>query len=174
MRSLKEISVGNGWYWLAGAVIAYGGLWLYMAVIDPLLPVLAWHRTHSRKMQFAEFSVDVPLLWYLPESIQGSNSIFINKAFFAKRFAGSIALSKSKSGSCIDCFDSERRGWARLYGASATISTTYRLASGSMDCLYHQISPYVVEMHCINEKTGSTFGYLGSKQSYLKLHDIVH
>jgi hypothetical protein len=65
--------------------------------------------------------------------------------------------------------------WARMYGASATTSTmTYRLASGSMGCLYHEIGPDFVTMTCISEKTGSMLRFLGSKQDYLKLHDIVH
>ena len=179
MRSLKEISVGNGWYWLAGAVIAYGGrwlgLWLYMGVIDPLLPVLAWHRTHSRKMQFAEFSLDVPLLWYVPKAdFQQPNDISIDKASFPGHFVGSIDLSKSRLGNCIGCFDRARGMWARMYGPSATDFTTYPLASGSMGCLYHEISPDFVTMACVSEKTGSKLRFLGSKQDYLKLHDIVH
>jgi hypothetical protein len=174
MRSPKEISVGNGWYWLAGVIAALVGLWFYVAIILPVLPAIAWHRTHSSKMQFAEFSLDVPLLWYVPKAdFQQPNDISIDKAIFPRHFVGSIVLSRSKSGSCIGCFDRARDMWSRIYGAPDPTSTTYRLASGSMGCLYHEISPYFVTMMCINEKTGSALQFLGSKQDYLKLHDIV-
>jgi len=174
MRSPKEISVGNGWYWLAGVIVALVGLWFYVAIILPVLPAIAWHRTHSSKMQFAEFSLDVPLLWYVPKAdFQEPNDISIDKAIFPRHFFGSIVLSRSRSGSCIACFDRARDVWSRIYGASDPTSTTYRLASGSMGCLYHEISPYFVTMMCINEKTGSALQFLGSKQDYLKLHDIV-
>ncbi len=175
MRSFKEISVGNGWYWLVGVVIACVGLWLYVAVIDPLLPVLAGHRTHSKKMQFAEFSLDVPLLWHVPKAdYQQPNDISIDKAFFPGHFVGSIVLSKSRFGSCIGCFDRARAMWTRMYGASDTTPITYRLASGSMGCLYHETGPNFVTLWCLSEKTGSTLRFLGSKQDYLKLHEIVH
>ena len=175
MRSPKEISVGNGWYWLAGVLAVLVGLWFYAAIILPVLPAIAWHRTHSSKMQFAEFSLDVPLLWYVPKAdFQQPNDISIDKAIFPRHFVGSIVLSRSKSGNCIGCFDRAREMWSRIYGASDPTSTTYRLASGSMGCLYHEISPYFVTMMCINEKTGSALEFLGSKQAYLKLQDIVH
>jgi hypothetical protein len=158
----------------------YVGLWLYVTAIDPLLPVLAWHRAHSRKMQFAEFSLDVPLLWYvLKADFQQPNDISIDKAIFSGHFVGSIVLSKSRLGNCIGCFDRARGMWARMYGPSATHFTTYPLASGSMGCLYHEIGPHeigpdFVTMTCVSEKTGSRLRFLGSKQDYLKLHDIVH
>lgn len=174
MQSPKAISVGNGWYWLAGAIAALVGLWFYAAIILPILPAIAWHRTHSSKMQFAEFSLDVPLLWYVPKAdFQQPNDISIDRAIFPRHFVGSILLSRSKSGSCIGCFDRARDIWSRIYGASDPTPTTYRLASGSMACLYHEISPYFVTMMCINEKTGSALQFLGSKHDYLKLHDIV-
>jgi hypothetical protein len=178
VRALKEISVGNGWYWLAGVAIALVGTWAYFAIVSPILPALAWHVTHSRKMQFAAFSLDVPLLWSVPKAdYQQPNDISIDEAtyvIFPRHFSGSIVLSKSRSGSCIGCFDREREMWARMYGASDTTPITYRLASGEMACLYHEISPSFVTMTCVNEKTGSGLEFLGSKQDYLKLHDIVH
>ncbi len=174
MRSLKEISVGNGWYWLADAVFAYVGIWFYLAIVYPILPALAWHRTHSRKMQFADFSLNVPLLWYVPKAdFQQPNDISIDKAIFPRHFVCSIVLSKSRSGSCNGCFDRSREMWAKMYGAFDTTPITYRLASGSMNCLYHEISPSFVTMTCISVETGSALRFLGSKQDYLKLHDIV-
>jgi hypothetical protein len=174
MRSLKEVSVGNGWYWLAGAVFAYVGIWFYLAIVDPILPALAWHRTHSRKMQFAEFSLNVPLLWYVPKAdFQQPNDISVDKAIFPRHFVGSIVLSKSRSGSCVGCFDRASKMWARMYRVSATIRTTYPLASGSMDCLYHEESPSFVSMWCINEKTGSSLHFVGSKRDYLLLNEMV-
>lgn len=174
MRSLKQISVGNGWYWLAGTAIVLVAVWAYVALVSPILPAIAWHRTHPRRMQFAEFNLNVPLLWYVPKAdFQQPHDISIDKAIFPRHFVGSIMLSKSRSGSCIGCFDRAREMWARMYRASATVPTTYRLAAGSMDCLYHEISPYFVTMMCVSEKTGSALQFLGSKQDYLRLHDIV-
>src|ERR1700730_13891626 len=97
MRSLKEISVGNGWYWLAGVIVALAGFWLYMTVVDPVLPALAWHRTHSREMQFDEFSLDVPLLWYVPKAdFQQPNDIEIEKAAYYRYPISSIQLVRGK------------------------------------------------------------------------------
>jgi hypothetical protein len=83
MRSPKEISVGNGWYWLAGVLVALVGLWFYAAVVDPILPALAWHRAHSRKMQFAEFRLDVPLLWSVPrQTFNSPTTSALRRQFF--------------------------------------------------------------------------------------------
>lgn len=125
-------------------------------------------------MQFAEFHLDVPLLWYVPKAdFQQPNDISIDKAIFRGHFVGSIVLSKSKSGSCVGCFDRARTMWERMYGASDTTPRNYSLQSGSMGCLYHETRPSVT-MWCIDEKTGSSLTFLGSKQDYLRLHEIVH
>ena len=177
MRSLKEISVGNGWYWLAGAAIVYlaawVAVWVYGNAVGPLLPVLAWHRTHPRKMQFAEFNLDIPPLWYVPKAdYQQPNDISIDKARFPGHSIGTILLSKSKSGSCVGCFDRARTMWARMYGTSDTTPRTFSLESGQMGCLYHEVSPSVT-MWCINEKTGSWLAFDGSKKDFLRLPEIV-
>lgn len=96
MRSPKEISVGNGWYWLAGAIVALVGLWFYVAVVRPVVPALEWHRTLSRKMQFADFSLDVPLLWRIPKAdFQQPNDISIDKVILpGDRLRSSIGLTR--------------------------------------------------------------------------------
>src|ERR1700733_11486502 len=98
MRSPKAISVGNGWYWLAGAIVALVGLWFCVAVARPVLPTLMWHRTHSRKMHFAEFRLDVPLLWSVPKAdFQLPDDISIEKAILPGRGYSSITLSRPPS-----------------------------------------------------------------------------
>jgi hypothetical protein len=182
MRSPKASSVGNGWYWLAGVLAALVGLGFYLsiirpilAIIRPILPALAWHGTHSRTMQFAEFHLDVPLFWYVPSGdIRQPNDIStvgVYKAIYPGQFFGSIVLLKSKPGSCTGCFDRSREAWAKMYGASAATPITFPLASDSMKCLYHEMSPYV-SMSCFREKKGAALEFYGSKQDYLKLHDM--
>lgn len=178
MRSLREISVGNGWYWLAGAAIAYAAVWAYVAFLSPILPVLAWHGTHSRTMHFADFHLDVPLFWYVPKAgvqqLNDISSVGIYKAVFPRQIVGSIVLSKSRAGSCTGCFERDREVWVKMYGPSNATPITYPLAYDSMDCVYHEISQSFVTMSCISDRTGSALEFFGSKQDYLKLHDIVH
>jgi hypothetical protein len=129
-------------------------------------------------MWFADFHLDVPLFWYVPEAdvqqLNDISSVGIYKAVFPRQIVGSIVLAKSRAGSCIGCFDRAREAWVKMYGPSDATPKTYPLASGSMDCLYHETSPYSVTMTCISEKTGSALEFFGSKQDYLKLHEIVH
>lgn len=177
MRSPREISVGNelvlvGW--------RHPHCCWYLVLCGSRrfpsyrrLPGIG--HIHGRcNLLSSEFSLDVPLLWHVPKAdFQQPDNISIEKAVFPRHFVGSIVLSKSRSGSCTGCFDRAREMWARMYGASGTVPTTFRLASGPMDCLYHEISLYFVTMTCISEKTGSALQFLGSKQDYLNLHDIV-
>ena len=162
--------VGTGWLAPSSLLLVSGSMWQSSIPSYRRLPGIG--RTHGR--QFAEFSLDVPLLWHVPKAdFQQPDNISIEKAVFPRHFVGSIVLSKSRSGSCTGCFDRAREMWARMYGASGTVPTTFRLASGPMDCLYHEISLYFVTMTCISEKTGSALQFLGSKQDYLNLPDIV-
>jgi hypothetical protein len=186
MRSPNEISVGNGWYWLAGVILALVGWWSYLAIIRPVLPVLAWHRTHSRTLQFAEFHLDVPLFWYVTQAdFQQPDDISIDKAILPGRGYSSITLLRPPSSARTDgtepgaiwpMRDEEWRGdeqtWAKIFGASSTTRMTYRLADGSMDCLYKKAESFVT-MSCFNKKTGSSLEFIGTKRDYSKLHDIV-
>lgn len=175
MRSLKEISVGNGWYWLAGVILALVGLWFYVAVVDPILPAIAWHRTHSRKMQFAEFRLDVPLLWSVPKAdFQQPDEISIEKAILpGDRLSSSIDLAKTShwDRGLIDVRTKELMESFPAWSEPKRL--TYVLASGPMDCSYQQALNSLVQMSCFSETTGSTLFFLGSKQDYLLLHDIV-
>jgi hypothetical protein len=172
MRSPKAISVGNGWYWLAGVLV---GLWFYVAIILPVLPAIAWHRTHSRKMQFAEFRLDVPLLWSVPKAdFQQPNDISIDKATLPRnRFPSSIFLTRTSQWD-RGLIDVRTKELMESYPAwSEPKRLTYALASGPMDCSYRQALNSLVQMSCFSERTGSTLFFLGSKRDYLQLHDIV-
>jgi hypothetical protein len=176
MRSPREISVGNGWYWLAGAGIALLSTWFYVSVINPILPALEWHRTHSPKMQFADFSLDVPLLWRIPKAdFQQPNDISIDKVILpGDRLPSSIGLTRPSFWS-RGIVDLESKNLMEpLPGWTDTTRLPYRLTSGSMECFYRETRNHLfVMMDCINEETGSTLNLLGSKGDYSKLHDIV-
>jgi hypothetical protein len=175
MRSPKAISVGNGWYWLAGVLAALVGLWFYVAIILPVMPAIAWHRTHSSKMQFAEFSLDVPLLWSVPKAdFQQPNDISVDKAILpGDRFPSSIFLTRTLDWDRgrIDLRNKELMESFPAWSEPKRL--TYRFVSGPMDCSYRVALNSLVQMSCFNETTGSTLLFLGSKQDYLKLHDIV-
>jgi hypothetical protein len=175
MRSPKEISVGNGWYWLAGAIVALVGLWFYVAVARPVLPTLMWHRTHSRKMHFAEFRLDVPLLWSIPKAdFQLPDDISIEKAILPGHRLHSFIFLTRTSHWDRELIDVRSKELMESFPAwSEPKPLTYALASGPMDCSYRQALNSLVQMSCFSERTGSRLLFLGSKQDYLKLHDIV-
>ena len=176
MRSPKAISVGTGWYWLAGVLAALVGLWFYVAVVDPILPAPAWHRAHSRKMQFAEFSLDVPLLWYVPKAdFQQPDDIDIDKATYNLASRSSIRLSRGKKALCAGCTE-RATDVMRSLGMDMRLShTTYALPAETMDCTYGSSqNGSRILMWCFGEKTNAVLMFDGTKSDFGKLREIVH
>lgn len=176
MRSLRQISVGNGWYWLAGVILAYAGIWFYLAIVDPMLPALAWHRTHSRTMQFAEFHLDVPLLWYVPKAdFQQPDTIDIDKATFNLASRTSIYLSRGKGAPCAGCTGRATDVMRLLQMDTRLSQTTYSLPSEMMDCTHGTSrNGSRILMWCFGEKTNATLMFDGTTSDFGKLREIVH
>lgn len=188
MRSPKEISVGNGWYWLAGAIVALVFIWLYAAVVRPILTPLAWHRSHHTKMQFAEFHLDVPPLWYVPEVdyYRQPDKISVENARLPGLGSSLISLARTPASfRSVDPesmwpmeneeWTDEERSWTKMFGPSLTARITYNLAGYLMPCSYKtNRSGTLVTLSCYNKSTGSRLEFIGTKRDYSKLHEIVH
>jgi hypothetical protein len=151
-------------------------MWTYLTVISPILPAIAWHRTHSRKMRFAEFSLDVPLLWYVPKAdFQQPDDIDIDKATYNLASRSSIRLSRGKKAPCAGC-TGRATDMMRLLKMDTRLSQTmYSLPAETMDCTYGASRNGLrILMWCFGEKTNAALIFDGTKSDFEKLHDIVH